>query len=436
MRYRTQIEAAQNGETTPEMEAVAAREGLAAEEIRTLVAAGHAVIPANRHHTHLQPVGIGRKLRTKINANIGTSALSSDAALEEAKLDFSLSAGADTVMDLSTGPGSDELRAALIARSSLPLGTVPMYEAAAQVEQAEDLTPEALLAAVEHQAQQGVDYMTIHAGLMKAHLPLAKKRLLGIVSRGGGLLARWMAVRGEENPMFTRFNDILDICLTHDVTLSLGDGLRPGCLADASDAAQFAELEALGKLVQRCRKAGVQAMVEGPGHIPLNEIEMNMRRERELCDDAPFYVLGPVVADCGAGRDHITAAIGGAFAAMHGAAMLCYVTPKEHLGLPNPRDVREGVAVFKLAAHAADTALRKPFARERDDAISKARAAFNWEEQFRWALDPDRARELRKESLAERATATCSGASGPGDESYCTMCGPKFCPMRLNRDLL
>jgi len=283
-----------------------------------------------------------------------------------------------------------------------------------------------------------VDYMTIHAGFRAAHAPLAQDRKLGIVSRGGAILAAWMKYHGRENPFYEQFDRLLEICAEHDVTLSLGDGLRPGCLADASDAAQFAELETLGELVSRCRAAGVQAMVEGPGHVPMNQIEMNMRRERERCDDAPFYVLGPVVTDCAPGYDHITSAIGGALAAMHGAAMLCYVTPKEHLGLPNATDVRVGVVAARIAAHAADVARGRPGARNRDDAISEARRAFDWERQFTLALDPDHARVVRAEALresrAEKGDAAPSDSTAC-DERYCTMCGPKFCAMRIGQAL-
>jgi phosphomethylpyrimidine synthase len=338
-------------------------------------------------------------------------------------------------MDLSTGAGVECVRAALLAHSRVALGTVPIYEAACGVADTNDLSSDLLLATIEAQARQGVDYMTVHAGLLARHVPLARERVLGIVSRGGAILARWMVTHGRENPFYERFDDILAICREHDVTLSLGDGLRPGCLADASDTAQFAELEVLGELVRRCRAAGVQAMVEGPGHIPLDQVAMNMEREREVCEDAPFYILGPVVTDCAPGYDHITSAIGAAVGAMHGAAMLCYVTPKEHLGLPNARDVRDGVIAYRIAAHAADIAKGIPGSRERDDAISRARAEFDWERQFELALDPERARELRAEALAEHDAATGSAtpgtAGGRHPERCCTMCGPRFCSIRV-----
>ncbi|MDD2237934.1 MAG: phosphomethylpyrimidine synthase ThiC, partial [Kiritimatiellae bacterium] len=328
---QTQLQAAAQGIITPHMNAVAEHEFLPAETIRTGVAGGRIVIPANIHHAALHPIGIGRELSTKINANIGNSALSSGLGEELNKLHCAVQYGADTVMDLSTGSNVNEIRAQILAHATVPVGTVPIYQALNQVEDPMDISIELLLEVIDFQARQGVDYMTVHAGLLKEHVPLAKKRLLGIVSRGGSITAKWMKQHDRENPLFTHYDDLLDICRAHDVTLSLGDGLRPGCLADASDAAQFAELTVLGDLVRRARAAGVQAMVEGPGHIPLDEIQMNMERERELCDDAPFYILGPVVTDCAPGFDHITSAIGATLGAFHGAAMLCYVTPKEHL---------------------------------------------------------------------------------------------------------
>jgi phosphomethylpyrimidine synthase len=377
----------------------------------------------------LQPCGIGRKLLTKINANIGNSSTSSCPRSELEKLAAAVKYGADTVMDLSTGSNIMQIRASLIARSTVPVGTVPIYEVVARVG-SDDISPEVILQVIREQAEQGVDYMTIHAGLLKQHVPMALRRKLGIVSRGGALLAAWMTSSGKENPFYEYFDDILQICLEYDVTLSLGDGLRPGCLADASDEAQFAELDTLGELVKRCRAAGVQAMVEGPGHVPLDQIEMNMKRERDVCDDAPFYILGPVVVDCAPGYDHQVAAMGGMMGAYYGAAMLCYVTPKEHLGLPNIQDVARGVAAFKIAAHAADVGLHKPGARERDDAISDARAAFDWEAQFALALDPDRARAYREEAIRESEQPQSMHGS-----EYCTMCGPDFCSVRLSKKL-
>lgn len=432
----TQLLLARQGIVSEAMAKVAASERLEPEFIRRQTAAGRLVIPANLHHAALDPIGIGSDLRTKINANIGNSLLSSDIAAELRKLETAVRYGADTVMDLSTGAGIDEIRCAIIAHSRVPIGTVPLYEALARVETPEELTAELLLEVIEHQARQGVDYMTLHVGLLRHHVPLATRRLLGIVSRGGAILAGWMVRHGRENPLYERFDDVLAICREHDVTISLGDGLRPGCLADASDEAQFAELDTLGELVRRSRAAGVQAMVEGPGHVPLDQIEMNMKRQAEVCDGAPFYILGPVVTDCAPGYDHITSAIGATLGAFHGAAMLCYVTPKEHLGLPNERDVRDGVVAYKIAAHAADIARHRPGARERDDAISKARAEFDWERQFDLALDPAKAREFRAEALAERSAETPPAAScETAGEHFCSMCGPKFCSMRVFQDV-
>lgn len=429
----TQISRAKNGEITQQMEAVAAKEYQTPEFIREKVAAGHIVIPANINHTDLDPIGIGSVLTTKINANIGNSALSSCPQQELEKLHNALKYGADTVMDLSTGANISNIRAVIIQNSPAPVGTVPVYEALSRVDSPSELNEELILEVIKEQAEQGVDYMTIHAGLLREHVPMAKQRLLRIVSRGGSIIAGWMQKHQKENPFYTAFDRILKICVEHDVTLSLGDGLRPGCLADASDDAQFAELAVLGQLVARCREAGVQVMVEGPGHIPLNEIEMNMKEEDRLCQGAPFYILGPVVTDCAPGYDHITSAIGGALGAFHGAAMLCYVTPKEHLGLPNAEDVRNGVIAYKIAAHAADIALKKPHARDRDDAISAARAAFDWQKQFDLALDPDRARELRDEAIAESTGK--DNDNNEDHEKYCTMCGPDFCSMRISSEL-
>jgi phosphomethylpyrimidine synthase len=416
------------------MEQVAQKERVTPEFIREKVALGHIVIPANIHHTNLVPMGIGRDLNTKINANIGNSSLSSGLDEEIRKLETAIEYGADTAMDLSTGPQVDEIRQAIIDHSPVPIGTVPIYEAVTRIDDAMDLSAELLLEVIEHQAKQGVDYMTLHTGILQEHLPAARERLLGIVSRGGALTAKWMNVHKKENPLYTHFDEVLDICRQHDVTLSLGDGLRPGCLADASDPAQFGELAILGQLVKRCHEAGVQVMVEGPGHIPMDEIQMNMEKEAELCHGAPFYILGPVVMDCAPGYDHITSAIGAAMGAFYGAAMLCYVTPKEHLGLPNARDVRDGVMAYKIAAHAADIGKKRPGARDRDNAISKARAEFDWEKQFDLALDPAKARELRDESLAERGMTPADIKPGKKDK-YCTMCGPKFCSMRISQEI-
>lgn len=424
----TQMTQAQAGTTTPHMARVAQREHRSEAFIRERVADGRIVIPANIHHRKLDPCGIGRELLTKINANIGNSTEASCPGAEHEKLNTAIRYGADTVMDLSTGGNIAEIRQALIEHATIPVGTVPVYEMVARAG-ADAISRDLILSVIDEQARQGVDYMTIHAGLLREHVPLALDRKLGIVSRGGALLAAWMTERNAENPFFDAFDDILAICLEHDVTLSLGDGLRPGCLADASDAAQFAELDVLGTLVTRCHAAGVQVMVEGPGHIPVNEIEMNMTREREICNDAPFYILGPIVTDCAPGYDHITGAMGALLGAYHGAAMLCYVTPKEHLGLPNNEDVRRGVMAFKIAAHAADIGLGKPHARDRDDAISDARAIFDWEKQFELALDPERAREYRAQALSESEHPEQHGSE------FCTMCGPDFCSVRVSAKL-
>jgi len=432
MQKITQIAKAKQAEITSQMRQIADSEYLDVEFIRNEVAAGRLVIPANINHTNLNPIGIGKALRTKINANIGNSSLTSCPKMELTKLEAALRYGADTVMDLSTGENICEIRKSIIAGSTAPIGTVPIYEALSIVENPMDLNIDLLLEVVERQAEQGVDYMTIHAGLLKEHVPMAMKRLMKIVSRGGAVTAKWMLHHDKENPFYENFNRLLDICVKYDVTLSLGDGLRPGCLADASDEAQFGELAVIGKLVQKCRDAGVQVMVEGPGHIPLDQIEMNMKKEDELCDGAPFYILGPVVTDCAPGYDHITSAIGGTLGAFYGASMLCYVTPKEHLGLPNAEDVRNGVIAYKIAAHSADIALKRPKARERDDAISKARINFDWEQQFELALDPDRAREFRKEALDEQEKPHNDGIE---DNDFCTMCGPKYCSMKISTEM-
>ncbi|MBR2438937.1 MAG: phosphomethylpyrimidine synthase ThiC [Lentisphaeria bacterium] len=424
----TQIEYAEKGIITPEIRHVAETEQRSPEFIAERVAAGTIVIPVNSNHKNLVPCGIGRELKTKINANLGNSSLSSCPGAEKSKLAIALHYGADTVMDLSTGGEITSIRQSMLEQSTAPLGTVPIYEIVARYGSS-DFAKEKILAVIREQAEQGVDYMTIHAGLLRKYVPLALKRKLGIVSRGGALLAAWMQENKKENPFYEAFDEILEICRKYDVTLSLGDGLRPGCLADASDEAQFAELETLGELVFRCRAAKVQAMVEGPGHVPLDQIQENMERERKVCGDAPFYILGPVVIDCAPGYDHFVAGMGGMMGAYYGAAMLCYVTPKEHLGLPDADDVRRGVVAFKIAAHAADVALHKPGCRDRDDAISDARAAFDWEKQFELALDPEWARELRAQALK------ASSAPNQHGSEYCTMCGPDFCSVRLSKRL-
>jgi phosphomethylpyrimidine synthase len=422
----TQLGYARAGVVTEEMAHVAAREKLAPEVVQDEVGRGRMVIPANVRHPELEPIGIGIAATCKINANIGNSAVLSDVGAELEKLRICLRHGADTVMDLSTGGDIPLIREALIRHSPIPVGTVPIYECLAQVREVADLTPELILGVIEAQAAQGVDYMTIHAGVLRDIVPLAAKRVTGIVSRGGALLAQWMKANGKENPLYTHFAAICDIFRKYDVTFSLGDGLRPGCLADASDAAQFAELKVLGELTKIAWERGVQVMVEGPGHVPLDQIPMNMEKERELCHEAPFYVLGPLVTDIAPGYDHITSAIGATVAAQHGAAMLCYVTPAEHLGLPDADDVRQGIIAYKIAAHAADVARKRPGARDRDDAISRARYRFDWNEQFRLSLDPDWAKAKHDETLPADAFKSAE---------FCSMCGPKFCSMKIHGHL-
>jgi phosphomethylpyrimidine synthase len=424
----TQIEQARQGVVTPQMEHVARREGLEPETIRAEVARGRMVIPANTVHLGLglEPMAIGIAAKCKINANIGNSAVTSNIENELAKLRMAVELGADTVMDLSTGGNIDSIRRAIIEASPVPIGTVPMYQAVQQVKKVEDLTEEDLLANIEHQAMQGVDYMTLHIGILRDHIPLTAHRITGIVSRGGALMAQWMMAHNRENPLYTRFDDICDIMRKYDVTFSLGDSLRPGCIADASDAAQFAELKTLGELTRRAWARGCQVMVEGPGHVPMDQIAMNMQKQAVECDEAPFYVLGPLVTDIAPGYDHISSAIGAALAGWHGASMLCYVTPKEHLGLPEVEDVRQGVIAYKIAAHAADLARHRPGARDRDDAISRARYRFDWEEQFRLSLDPETARRMHDETLPQDAFKTAA---------FCSMCGPKFCSMRISEDI-
>ncbi len=427
--FRTQLEAARRGEITPQMEFVADREQLTPESVRDEVARGRMVIPANRVHLgkQLEPMGIGLAARCKINANIGNSAVTSDVRTELEKLELAVGYGADTVMDLSTGKDIDAIREAIIDASTVPIGTVPLYQMLEELGgEIEEMEPRHFLDMVEHQAQQGVDYMTIHCGILQEHLHLTVNRITGIVSRGGSLIARWMMVHRRQNPLYTHFDDLCDIMRQYDVTWSLGDGLRPGCLADASDEAQFAELEVLGELVRRGRERGTQVMVEGPGHVPMDQIEMNVKKQMEICDEAPFYVLGPLVTDIAPGYDHITSAIGAAMAGWYGAAMLCYVTPKEHLGLPNAEDVKQGVIAYKIAAHAADVARGRPRARDRDDALSRARFAFDWNEQFRLSLDPETARAYHDETLPQETFKSAH---------FCSMCGPKYCSMKITEDI-
>ena len=411
------------------MERVAQRENLTGEDIRREVAAGRLVIPANRLHlaageagrTALDPCGIGRAVTTKINANIGASPNSSCSEMELTKLRWAIQYGADTVMDLSTGGDLDAIREMLIANASVPVGTVPMYSMIVD-KPVEDLTYDDILAVIRKQAGQGVDFFTIHAGILRKHLPLTVKRKMGIISRGGSLLAKWMVHHGRENPMYDLFDEISAIMAEHDVAYSLGDGLRPGCLADASDDAQFAELETMGDLVARARAAGVQTIVEGPGHVPFDQIQMNMERQQAVCDGAPFYVLGPIVTDAFPGYDHITSAIGATAAAYHGASFLCYVTPAEHLSLPTPDEVRTGCVAYKIAAHAADVARHLPGARDWDDAISDARANFDWPAHLDLAFDSDRAGAIRRRDLDL-------------DVDYCAMCGRDWCALRISKEV-
>jgi phosphomethylpyrimidine synthase len=422
----TQRHYARAGTITEEMRYAAAQEGVCPEFVRAEIARGRAILPANIRHTNLRPMLIGTNFRCKVNANLGNSTTTSDIAAEQEKLAVALRYGADTVMDLSTGGDVRAIREAILAHCPVPLGTVPLYEAMARVESPEELTSALLLEVIEAQARQGVDYMTIHAGLLREYVPLACRRLTGIVSRGGAILARWMAAHQQQNPFYTHFDAICEIFQAYDVSFSLGDGLRPGCLADANDEAQFAELRTLGELTARAWEHDVQVMVEGPGHVPFHLIAENLRQEKELCFEAPFYVLGPVVTDIAPGYDHITSAIGGTMAAYHGAAMLCYVTPKEHLGLPDADDVREGIIAHKIAAHAADVARGRPGARDRDDQMARARFHFDWRQQFALALDPETAQARRDASLPE---------ADPHDARFCSMCGPQFCAMRLSHEV-
>ena len=477
----TQLEAARQGIITDQMRRVAARENATPEFVRAEVARGRLVIPANLRHLagsaggppvanggvsgaadvapghpgarpearlwvnqtvaqraavlddpdhcrgqrapkRLDPTGIGRMITTKINANIGASPVSSSTEAEVDKLHWAPRYGADTVMGLSTGGSLTECRQAMVDHSTVPIGTVPIYSMIIG-RRIEDLTYDMILAEIERQAQQGVDYFTIHAGVLRDHLPLLRRRVTGIVSRGGSLLAKWMIHHGKQNPMYELFDEISAIMRQYDVTYSLGDGLRPGCLADASDAAQLAELHVLGELVQRARDAGVQAMVEGPGHVPLDQIAFNMQLEQRVCDDAPFYVLGPLVTDAFPGYDHITSAIGASEAARAGAAMLCYVTPKEHVGLPSAEDVKAGCIAYKIAAHAGDVARGISGARQWDDDLSHARAALNWPRQFELAFDGATARALHDEDLAV-------------DTDFCAMCGHDWCSLRISKEIL
>ena len=419
----SQLHYARQGRVTEEMVYVAGREKLTAELVRDEVARGRMIIPANINHPELEPMCIGVASLCKINANIGNSAVTSNIDEELKKLHTSVHYGADTVMDLSTGGDIHVIREAILRHAPVPIGTVPIYEAIARVRRVEDLTANVMLEVIEEQAAQGVDYMTIHAGVLIQYLPLVSRRITGIVSRGGAILAQWMAYNHKQNFLYDCFEDICRIFKKYDVSFSLGDGLRPGCLADASDEAQFAELKTLGELTKIAWKHDVQVMIEGPGHVPLDKIQEQVEKENELCHEAPFYTLGPLVTDIAPGYDHITSAIGAAMIGWHGAAMLCYVTPKEHLGLPNEKDVKDGIIAYKIAAHAADVARHRPGARDRDDALSYARYKFDWEKQFALSLDPETARAMHDETLPDDYYK---------EAAFCSMCGPKFCSMNYS----
>ena len=446
----TQLEYARRGIITPEMEYVAIRENLRRQQgdafirdgedfgaeipdfctpefVRDEIARGRAIIPANINHTELEPMIIGRNFLVKINANIGNSAVLSHVSDEVDKMVWSIRCGADTVMDLSTGRNIHNIRDWIVRNSPVPIGTVPIYQALEKVNGvAEDLTWEVFRDTLIEQAEQGVDYFTIHAGVRLAYVPLTATRVTGIVSRGGSIMAKWCLSHHKENFLFEHFEDICEIMKAYDVSFSLGDGLRPGCIADANDAAQFGELETLGELTQIAWKHNVQVMIEGPGHVPMHKIKANMDKQLKVCGEAPFYTLGPLTTDVAPGYDHITSAIGAAMIGWFGTAMLCYVTPKEHLGLPNREDVKVGVMTYKLAAHAADLAKGHPTARAWDDAISRARFEFRWEDQFNLGIDPETAREYHDESLPKEAFKTAH---------FCSMCGPKFCSMKISQDI-
>jgi phosphomethylpyrimidine synthase len=421
---RTQIHYARKGIVTQEMEYVAQREQLPAEVVRHEVARGRMIIPANIRHLNLEPMCIGVASKCKINSNIGNSAVTSEIDDELEKLRYSIKYGADTVMDLSTGGDIPRIRQAIIDASPIPIGTVPIYEALTRVKgKIEDLTWPVMRDVIAEQAEQGVDYMTIHAGVLIQYVPLATKRVTGIVSRGGSLLAEWMVRHHQQNMMYENYDEICKIFQKYDVSFSLGDGLRPGSLADASDEAQFAELKTLGELTKKAWEYDVQVMIEGPGHIPMDQIKLQVDKEMELCHEAPFYTLGPLVTDFAPGYDHITSAIGAAMIGWHGASMLCYVTPKEHLGLPNKEDVKQGLIAYRIAAHAADIARHRPGARDRDDELSKARFEFDWNRQFELALDPETARAMHDETLPEE---------GYKSAHFCSMCGPSYCSMNIS----
>ncbi len=423
----TQMHYARQGIITPEMEYIAIRERCTPEFVRDEVACGRAIIPANINHPESEPMIIGRNFLVKINANIGNSAVSSSIAEEVEKMSWAIRWGGDTVMDLSTGNNIHETREWIIRNSPVPIGTVPIYQALEKVNgKAEDLTWEIYRDTLIEQAEQGVDYFTIHAGVLLRYVPLTAKRVTGIVSRGGSILAKWCLAHHQENFLYTHFEEICEIMKQYDVSFSLGDGLRPGSIADANDEAQFGELETLGELTKIAWEHDVQVMIEGPGHVPMNLIRENMDKQLKICHEAPFYTLGPLTTDVAPGYDHITSGIGAAMIGWFGTAMLCYVTPKEHLGLPNKEDVKEGIITYKIAAHAADLAKGHPHAREWDDALSKARFEFRWQDQFHLSLDPETAQEYHDETLP---------AQGAKVAHFCSMCGPNFCSMKITQDV-
>ena len=423
----SQMHFARRGVITEEMRFVALRENMSAEFVRDEVASGRAIIPANRNHPELEPMIIGKNFLVKINANIGNSAVSSSIEEEVDKLRWAIHWGADTVMDLSTGEDIHATREAIIRSAPVPIGTVPLYQCLEKVNgKIEDLSMDLFLETLEEQAQQGVDYFTIHAGVRLHHIPLTANRVTGIVSRGGSIMAKWCLHHHKDNFLYTEFERICELMKKYDICFSLGDGLRPGCIADANDEAQFAELKALGELTKIAWKHDIQTMIEGPGHVPMNKIKENIDIQQEICHEAPFYTLGPLTTDIAPGYDHLTSAIGAAMIGWWGTAMLCYVTPKEHLGLPNRDDVKEGVIAYKIAAHAADLAKGHPGAQQWDDALSKARFEFRWEDQFNLSLDPVRAKEYHDETLP---------AEGAKVAHFCSMCGPHFCSMRITQDV-
>ncbi len=416
----SQMHFARLGRITEEMEFVAQREKISSTLIRDEIAAGRLIIPANVNHPEVEPMAIGVASRCKINANIGNSAVTSNIKDELEKLHTAVNFGADTVMDLSTGGNIPEIRESILRHSPVPIGTVPLYEALQRVKRVEDLNIDLYLEVIEEQAQQGVDYFTVHAGVLIQFVPMVAKRITGIVSRGGAIMAQWMTAHHKQNFLYENFDRITKVMAKYDVSYSLGDGLRPGCVADASDDAQFAELKTLGELTAKAWESDVQVMVEGPGHVPLDKIKEQVDKEVEYCFGAPFYTLGPLVTDIAPGYDHITSAIGAAIIGWHGASMLCYVTPKEHLGLPNEKDVKDGMIAYRIAAHAADIARHRPGAQDRDDAISYARYTFDWEKQFALSLDPETARSMHDETLPDDYYK---------EAAFCSMCGPKFCSM-------